>query len=137
MSELSWAETVRRVHQRAHSMCEYCQTSQRITGQAMHVDHIDPDGNDSLDNLCLACGNCNLSKAHAKSAPDPETGEVVLLFNPRTQIWSEHFEWTADGTRLKGRTPTGRATIERLKINQDRVVDARVLWVFAGVHPPK
>lgn len=37
----------------------------------------------------------------------------------------------------RGLTPTGRATIERLKINQDRVVDARVLWVFLGVHPPK
>jgi hypothetical protein len=137
MNDLSWAEIVRRVHLRAHFLCEYCQTSQRITGQAMHVDHIDPDGDDTLENLCLACGNCNLSKARATSAPDPETGEVVLLFNPRTQIWSEHFEWTPDGTRLNGLTLIGRATIERLKINQDRVVDARVLWVFAGVHPPK
>lgn len=103
----------------------------------MHVDHIDPYGDSTLDNLCLACGNCNLSKARATSASDPETGEVVLLFNPRRQSWSEHFEWTPDGTRLKGLTPVGRVTIERLKINQDRVVDARVLWVFAGVHPPK
>jgi hypothetical protein len=137
MNDLSWAEIVRRVHQRANLLCEYCQTSQRVTGQAMQVDHIDPDGDDTLDNLCLACGNCNLSKARATSAPDPQTGAVVQLFNPRTQIWAEHFEWTPDGTRLNGLTPTGRATIERLKINQDRVVDARVLWVFAGVHPPK
>jgi len=136
MNDLSWADIVRRVHQRAHFLCEYCQTSQRITGQAMHVDHIDPNGDDSLDNLCLACGNCNLSKARATSAVDPATGEAAALFNPRTQIWSEHFEWTADGTRLKGLTATGRVTIERLKINQDRVVDARVLWVYAGVHPP-
>jgi hypothetical protein len=125
------------VHLRAHFLCEYCQTSQHITGQAMHVDHIDPDGNDTLDNFCLACGNCNLSKARATSAPDSQTGAVVLLFNPRTQVWAEHFEWMPDGTRLNGLTPIGRATIERLKINQDRVVDARVLWVSAGVHPPK
>lgn len=137
MNDLSWVEIVRRVHQRANFLCEYCQTSQRITGQAMHVDHIDPDGDDTLDNLCLACGNCNLSKARATSAPDPKSGAVVLLFNPRTQVWSEHFEWMPDGTRLNGLTPIGRATIERLKINQDRVVDARVLWVFSGVHPPK
>jgi hypothetical protein len=137
MNDLSWAEIVRRVYQRAHFLCEYCQTSQRITGQAMHVDHIDPDGDDSLDNLCLSCANCNMSKARATSSSDPATGEVALLFNPRSQIWSAHFEWTPDGTRLKELTPTGRVTIERLKINQDRVVDARVLWVFAGVHPPK
>jgi len=136
MNDLSWAEIVRHVHQRANFRCEYCQTSQRVTGQAMHVDHINPDGDDNLENLCLACGNCNLSKARATSAPDPETSHSVSLFNPRTQIWTEHFEWMADGTRLNGLSPTGRATIERLKINQDRVVDARVLWVFAGVHPP-
>lgn len=93
----------------------------------MHVDHIDPDGGDVLDNLCLACGNCNLSKARATSAVDPVTGQTVLLFNPRNQAWSTHFEWNGDGTRLNGLTSTGRATVERLKINQIRVVDARVL----------
>jgi len=61
---------------------------------------------------------------------------MVLLFNPRTQMWSEHFKWMPNGTILRGLTPTGRATIERLKINQDRVVDARTRWVFAGLHPP-
>ena len=40
MRELSWAETVRRVHQRADNRCEYCQTAQRVMGQAMHVEHI-------------------------------------------------------------------------------------------------
>lgn len=136
MSDLSWVELVRRVHQRADFLCEYCQTSQRVTGQAMHVDHIDPSGEDTLDNLCLACGNCNLSKAQATSAVDHETNETVPLFNPRTQVWAEHFEWLPDGTRLRGLSPTGRVTIERLKINQDRVVDARALWVFSGLHPP-
>lgn len=102
----------------------------------MHVDHIDPDGDDSLDNLCLACGNCNMSKARATSAIDPETNEMTPLFNPRTQVWAEHFEWMADGLILRGLTPVGRATIERLKINQERVIDARILWVFSGLHPP-
>src|SRR5690606_17047468 len=98
MPELSWAELTRQVHQRADFRCEYCQTSQHVTGQAMHVDHIVPDGGNILDNLCLACGNCNLSKAQAISAPDPFTHELVSLFNPRIHSWSEHFEWTADGT---------------------------------------
>ncbi len=136
MSDLSWEETSRRVHTRAGFLCEYCQTSQHITGQAMHVDHIHPDGDDDLSNLCLACGNCNLSKARATSAVDPETNERVPLFNPRTQTWSEHFEWMPDGTVLRGLTAVGRATIERLRINQERVVDARAIWVFSGLHPP-
>ncbi|KAB2834856.1 MAG: hypothetical protein F9K48_05450 [Candidatus Brocadia sp.] len=34
----SWAATVRLVHERANYCCEYCQTSQEIIGQAMHVE---------------------------------------------------------------------------------------------------
>jgi len=75
MSNLSWAETVRLVHERAAYTCEYCQTGQRVTGQAMHVEHIIPDAGDLLDNLCLSCASCNLSKARAVSALDTETGE--------------------------------------------------------------
>jgi hypothetical protein len=137
MSELSWTELVRRIHERANFLCEYCQTSQHITGQAMHVDHIDPDGDELLDNLCLSCANCNMSKAHATSAVDPETGESVPLFNPRTQDWSEHFEWMPDRIVLQGLTPVGRATIRRLRINRDRMLSARANWVFFDLHPPK
>lgn len=136
MSELSWAELVLRVYERANLLCEYCQTSQRITGQAMHVDHIDPDGEDSLDNLCLSCSNCNMSKARATSAPDPDTGDTVSLFNPRTQVWAEHFEWIENGTMLRGLTAVKRATIVRLQMNIARMVNARRVWVRAGEHPP-
>jgi hypothetical protein len=136
MNELSRAATVRIVHQRAHFCCEYCQTCQQIMGQAMHIEHIEPNGDNSLDNLCLSCPSCNLSKAKATSAPDPSSGEIVRLFNPRTQIWQEHFEWIEDGIMLRGLTEVGRATIERLKINLPRIVDARRVWVEAGKHPP-
>jgi hypothetical protein len=136
MSELSWAELLRRVHKRANFLCEYCQTAQRIIGQAMHVDHINPDGGDLLDNLCLSCANCNMSKARATTAFDPESQQIVPLFNPRNQIWAEHFEWIANGTVLRGLTPTGRATIVRLQINRERMIESRSNWVFYGLHPP-
>ncbi|GIK65504.1 MAG: HNH endonuclease [Chloroflexota bacterium] len=137
MSDLSWAEIVRLVHQRADFCCEYCQTSQEIIGQAMHVEHIDPNGPDHPDNLCLSCATCNLSKARATIGRDPESGDAFPLFNPRVQVWSEHFVWIQGGQRLMGLTPIGRATIERLKINMDRVVNARAYWIKAGGHPPK
>lgn len=137
MSNLSWAETVRRVHERAAFQCEYCQTGQRVTGQAMHVEHIKPDGSNDLDNLALACATCNLSKARATFAPDPDTGNLVPLFNPRTQVWAEHFEWIENGTILLGLTPFGRATIVRLQMNVARIVNARKVWVRAGEHPPE
>jgi len=136
MSELSWAETVRRVHQRAANRCEYCQTAQRVIGQAMHVEHIHPDGSDDLENLCLSCPSCNLSKARATSASDPATDEPVPLYNPRARNWSEHFEWIQNGQIIRGLTPIGRATVVRLRMNQPRIVEARSIWMLAGVHPP-
>jgi hypothetical protein len=137
MSEISWNATKRAAYQRAKGCCEYCQTSEANIGQAMHVEHIDPDAGDSLDNLCLSCANCNLSKARAITSLDPETGAQVPLFNPRTQIWAEHFEWIDKGRRLRGLTEAGRATIIRLRMNQDRILIARNRWIAGGFHPPK
>ncbi len=99
----------------------------------MQVDHVDPEGGDDLDNLCLPCWNCNNHKRQATHAIDPETGEDVPLFNPRKQAWSEHFEWLGDATHVRGLTPTGRATIVRLKMNRPAIVVACSRWVEGGV----
>ena len=133
---LSWAATVRLVYQRAGNCCEYCYTCQRVTGQPMHVDHIVPGAGDHPDNLALACASCNLTKGDTTEALDPLTNQRVPLFNPRSQRWSEHFIWVDRGCRIEGLTPTGRATIERFAMNQDRMVFARSLWIRAQVHPP-
>src|SRR5689334_3740062 len=125
MSKLSWAATVRFVHERAHHCCEYCQTCEAVTGQPMHIEHINPDGGDNPENLCLSCAACNLTKGIATTGIDPETGETVSLFNPRTQIWEEHFAWIEGGQIVLGLTPIGRATTSRLKMNLDRIVLAR------------
>lgn len=136
MPELSWNAVRRLVYARAAGCCEYCQTCEANIGQAMHIEHIDPTGGDTLDNLCLACSNCNLSKAKATTAADPETGQTTVLYNPRVHTWSDHFVWTDDGLRLLGTTPIGRATVIRLRMNQERVVIARRRWIAGGFHPP-
>jgi len=136
MNDRSWAEIVRVVHQRANNCCEYCQTCQKVCGQAMHVEHINPEGGNDLDNLCLACATCNLSKAKATRAHDPLTDEEIPLFNPRQQLWGDHFEWMDNGAIIHGKTAIGRATIMRLKMNMERVVTARRIWIIARAHPP-
>ncbi len=136
MSEPSWNTIKRLVHERARGCCEYCQTAEDNSGQTMQVDHIDPTGGDGLENLCLACWNCNNHKRQATQVTDPETGQPVALFNPRTQNWSEHFEWVAGATRVRGLTPVGRATVARLNMNRPVVVVARQRWVEGGYHPP-
>jgi 5-methylcytosine-specific restriction endonuclease McrA len=137
MSNLSWSAIRKAVYERADGLCEYCQTSADTIGQAMHVEHINPNGDNDLSNLCLSCSNCNQSKAKAITGIDPQSDEIVPLFNPRTQQWHEHFIWLEEGLRLFGLTATGRATIERLKINQDRILVARIRWIKGGFHPPR
>lgn len=126
----------RRILERAGFTCEYCRCSEHVTGQALHIDHILPSGADTEENLCAACASCNQSKLDATHGMDPETGQTTPLFNPRLQPWSEHFEWLSSGVFIGAKTATGRATIDRLKLNRDRLVRARRAWVEAGLHPP-
>ena len=129
----------RLVAERARNRCEYCQTAQLIVVE-MEVDHITPEaagGATDLDNLCLTCVGCNGFKLAFQTGTDPETGEEVSLFHPRRQRWDEHFGWGADGAEVVGLTAAGRATIVRLRMNRDRMVAARRLWVEAGWHPPR
>lgn len=122
----------------AQHRCGYCQTEQRLSGAPMHVDHIIPlarGGTSDESNLWLACAWCNSFKGDTTHAVDPETGQIVPLFNPRTQCWSEHFLWSDHFTCIVGLTPTGRATVQALQMNNEFIVTARRYWVQAGWRP--
>jgi hypothetical protein len=80
---------------------------------------------------------CNNFKGVQTEGWDPLTGRTVQLFNPRRQRWSDHFEWSADGTRVLGKTPPGRATVLGLQLNNAIAVMVRREWVAAGWHPPR
>jgi hypothetical protein len=125
------------VEERAHDRCEYCGTARAIVVE-MEVDHIIPQaagGTDDLGNLCLTCVGCNGFKLAFQTGTDPDTGEEMPLFHPRNQQWDEHFDWSADGVHILGLTPIGRVTIVRLRMNRERLAEARRLWVEAGWHP--
>src|SRR5207244_2768256 len=84
-------------------------------------EHIIPHvagGTDDLSNLALSCQGCNNHKYTSVTALDPVTGERVPLFHPRAHVWAEHFVWSEDFTLLIGLTPTGRATIQKLRLNR-------------------
>ena len=124
----------------AHERCGYCQTQQVVVGYALHIDHILPEaagGSSTEENLWLACSVCNNSKGTKTHGLDLVTLTRALLFNPRTQVWAQHFAWNAQGTEIQGLTPTGRATIQALKLNSPLRIQARQLWVSVGWHPPE
>jgi hypothetical protein len=89
-----------------------------MTALMFHIEHVIPrqhGGADDPSNLALSCFHCNLHKGPNLAGLDPDTGQLVALFNPRTQVWSEHFE--AWGDRIVGRTPTGSTTVNVLAMN--------------------
>jgi hypothetical protein len=99
-------------------------------------------GSDEPDNLALACHRCNERHYNFTSAIDLQTQDEIPLFNPRQQQWSDHFIWTKDGTRILGKTPTGRATCNRFDLNDEcrdepSIQIARRFWVTAAWHPPQ
>ena len=119
--------------------CGYCQSDELLTGIPLSTEHIIPiaaGGGTTRENLWRSCRPCNELKGPRTHANDPETGESVLLFNPRTQPWREHFRWEQDGALMIGLTSAGRATIRALQLNRPMLVSARRRWVLVGWHPP-
>jgi hypothetical protein len=135
--------TRRVVRERANRYCEYCHADERWQFIRFTIDHVRPQsagGSDEADNLAFACRNCNERRGNRTDGPDPDTGEMVGLFNPRGQSWSDHFSWDATRLRIVGRTPTGRATVALLDLNDERhdgdVIRIRQRDVLDGYHPP-
>ena len=94
-----------RVWVRAKRRCEYCHIPASAYVSPFHVDHIiarQHGGETSVENLALACIYCNQRKGPNIAGRDPETGDIVLLFHPRRDVWGDHFQW--DGPDLIGKT---------------------------------
>jgi hypothetical protein len=122
---------------RAANRCEYCQLSQLGQEARFHIDHVTPraaSGPTTAENLALACVSCSLRKWAKQSAADPDTGEEVTLFNPRSQAWGDHFRW--EGERIVPLTPTGRATVVALSMNRPVILAIRSEETIRGRHPP-
>ena len=124
------------VRQRADERCEYCHKPEGFSAHPHHVDHIisqKHNGSDELDNLAWACFQCNVNKGTDIAALDPDTGTLTSLFNPRTQVWADHF--SLEGALVIGLTPPGRATIQLLQVNHPEQIETRQLLIEAGIWP--
>jgi hypothetical protein len=135
------AELDRRLRQAAKNRCGYCLSPQHLVMARLEIEHIIPlakGGSSHEENLWLACPLCNRYKGDKTEAVDPETDQVVPLFNPRTEDWFSHFRWSEDGLRIIGLTAVGRATVAALHLADDPdALIVRSYWVMAGWHPPQ
>ncbi len=127
------------VAERARGCCEYCRSQARFAMQPFSVEHIIPQsqgGQTKLDNLALSCQGCNNHKYTKIEGRDPVSSDIVPLFHPRRQRWRDHFVWNDDFTLIIGLTPTGRATVEALRLNREGLVNLRRVLYAMGEHPP-
>jgi hypothetical protein len=116
----------RQVRAAAGGRSEYCQLPEYAEPAPFPIDHIiarQHRGETTFRNLALSCLYCNVHKGTNLASVDPESDEIVQLFHPRTQQWAAHFRWA--GAVLVGLTPTGRATIRCLRINDPINVNLR------------
>src|SRR5258708_7980912 len=116
-----------RVRRRARNRCKYCKLHQDDSPLApLHCEHIIPKahgGDDALENIALACIDCNLHKGTNLTGIDPETGAVTKIFNPRRHRWMDHFSWR--GVFLAGTSSNGQTTTRVLNMNSDRQLPFR------------
>jgi hypothetical protein len=132
-------ELRRLVIERARGCCEYCRSQSSYATHVFSVEHIlarARGGPTTLDNLALACQGCNNHKYDKSDGVDPVNGRRAPLYHPRRDRWAEHFAWSDDSTLIVGLTPTGRATVETLRLNRSGVVNLRRLLAARGEHPP-
>ena len=124
------------VIQRALGCCEYCLKHQDFSIYTHEVDHIiavKHGGETTADNLALSCLSCNRHKGSDFATIDQVTKEIVPLFNPRRQVWNEHFY--LEGARIEGKTHIGQGTARLLQFNvPNRVLERQVL-MSQGLYP--
>jgi hypothetical protein len=122
------------VRRRANHRCEYCHLPQAGHDERFSIDHVIASQHvrdDSTSNLAFSCLRCNLFKGTNVSGIDPMSGQITLLFNPRIQLWHQHFRW--NGPVLSGLSPEARASIALMQMNAPARVQLRQTLVVEGL----
>ncbi|HEV2969440.1 MAG TPA: HNH endonuclease signature motif containing protein [Pirellulales bacterium] len=122
------AELRRFVRTRAEGICEYCLIAEDDTYFGCAVDHIVSEKHDGLteaENLAFACVFCNQAKGSDIASIYRDSGSVIRFFNPRNDVWAEHFAIV--GNRIEGISPIGDVTARILAFNSsDRIVERQL-----------
>ena len=124
------------IQRRARHCCEYCRLHEEDAELNHEPDHVIPRkhrGETSQNNLAWTCFACNRHKGSDLCSIDIETGNIVRLFNPRVDKWSEHFR--QEGARIIPLTPEGRVTEFLLQFNRLDRLQIRELSLRQGRYP--
>lgn len=116
------------VAERAEFRCEYCLTpdSKGYSFYKHQVDHIislKHRGTNALSNLAYACFTCNVNKGADVGSLHDETNKFIGFYNPRTDIWPEHFRLHL--FRIESLTDVGWVTAIMLQFNTPERIASR------------
>ncbi|MBO1066800.1 MULTISPECIES: HNH endonuclease signature motif containing protein [Nostocales] len=124
------------VIERAQGRCEYCLIHQDFSIYTHEIDHIiavKHGGQTLSENLALSCLPCNRHKGSDFATLDPNNGEIIRLFNPRLQVWDEHF--TLKNAEIIGITDIGQATSRLLMFNTSSRMRSRKSLIDQNLYP--
>ncbi|WP_027403086.1 HNH endonuclease [Aphanizomenon flos-aquae] len=124
------------VIERAQGRCEYCLIHQDFSIYTHEIDHIiavKHGGQTLSENLALSCLPCNHYKGSDFATLDPNNGEIIRLFNPRLQVWDEHF--TLKNAEIIGITDIGQATSRLLMFNTSSRMRSRKSLIDQNLYP--
>ncbi|MCY7406000.1 MAG: HNH endonuclease [Alkalinema sp. CAN_BIN05] len=121
---------------RSDHLCEYCLIHDDDTVLGCAIDHIislKHGGPNTADNLAYACVFCNRYKGSDVGSMIWETQEFVRFYNPRRDLWSEHFQ--LDGVTIEALSSIGEVTARILGFNdRERLLERQVL-IDRGRYP--
>lgn len=106
------------VAHRAFFRCEYCKIPDLGFGIPFQVDHIRAikhNGLTILSNLAYCCPDCNRYKGTDLGSCLEDENTIIRFFNPRIDIWEEHF-MVVEATILP-KTPNGQVTTIIFQMN--------------------
>lgn len=137
MSKLFSTATRQYIALRADYRCEYCKKPEIISNFSFHIEHIigrQHGGSDRIDNLAYSCSYCNWKKGPNIGTVLTEAGPIIQLFNPRVNLWSDHFLVYANGL-IVAKTEIGEGTLRLLEFNASERIMERQELIDLGFYP--
>jgi hypothetical protein len=132
------ADLRRLVVARAESLCEYCLVHADDAFFGCEVDHVVSEKHGGLttaDNLAFACLPCNRRKGSDIGSVAEGTGALTRFYNPRTDVWLEHFSYDEDGSVIRPLSEIGEVTARIFGFNQPEQVLERESLRTGGRYP--
>jgi HNH endonuclease len=128
--------TKKMVTARAGNRCEYCRVPVYLSAYDFHIEHIigvQHGGPSSSNNLAYCCSVCNWKKGANIATILSFGGDLIPLFNPRTQHWFEHFQ--VNNGELIALSFSAEATIKLLELNLPMKIEERYEIMLSGFYP--